>query len=71
LLESNVTVDSDSEDSEPEDLTAVDGGQLSKKTRKEVKALINKKFVFQNMNILMYADNYIFKTASKLHGEGI
>jgi hypothetical protein len=41
LLESNVTVDSDSEDSEPEDLTAVDGGQLSKKTRKEVKALIN------------------------------
>lgn len=71
MLESNVTVDSDSEDSEPEDLTAVDGGQLSKKTRKEVKALINKKFVFQNMNILMYADNYIFKTASKLHGEGI
>lgn len=41
MLESNVTPDSDSEDSEPEDLKAVDGGKMSKKTRKEVRALIN------------------------------
>jgi len=41
LLESNVTQDSDSEDSEPENLHEVDGGKLSKRTRKEVKALIN------------------------------
>ena len=37
----NLDKDSDSEDSEPEDLKAVDGGKMSKKTRKEVKALIN------------------------------
>lgn len=71
LLQSNVTIDSDSEDSEPEDLKAVDGGKLSKRTRKEVKALINQKFVFENMNILMYAENYIFKVASSPSGEGI
>jgi hypothetical protein len=41
LSESNVTQDSDSEDSEPENLHEVDGGKLSKRTRKEVKALIN------------------------------
>lgn len=41
LLEANVTQDSDDEDSEPEDLRAVDGGKMSKKTRKDVKALIN------------------------------
>jgi hypothetical protein len=41
LLESNVTPDSDSEDSEPENLKEVDGGKMSKKTRKEVRALIN------------------------------
>lgn len=71
LLQSNVTEDSDSEDSEPEDLRAVDGGKLSKKTRKEVRALINQKFVFENMNILMYAENYIFRVASAPHGEGV
>ena len=41
LLQSNVTPDSDSEDSEPENLHEVDGGKMSKKTRKEVRALIN------------------------------
>ena len=72
LLQSNVTLDSESEeDSEPEDLKAVDGGKLSKKTRKEVMALINQKYVFHNMNILMYAENYIFKQASLPAGEGI
>lgn len=71
LLESNVTLDSDSEDSEPEDLKAVDGGKLSKRTRKEVKALINKKYIFANMNILLYAENYVFKVASLPENEGI
>jgi len=41
LLESNVTPDSDSEDSEEEKLHEVDGGKMSKKTRKEVRVLIN------------------------------
>jgi len=41
ILESNVTIYSDSEDSEPEDLKAVDGGKFSNRTRKEIKALIN------------------------------
>jgi hypothetical protein len=59
-----VTVDSDSEDSEPEDLKAVDGGKLSKRSRKEIRALINQKYVFENMNILMYAENNIFQVAS-------
>lgn len=70
-MESNVTQDSDSEDSEPEKLNEVDGGKMSKKTRKEVRALINQKFVFPNMNILMYADNYIFTVAKLPHNEGI
>lgn len=64
ILQSNVTVDSDSEDSEPEDLKAVDGGKLSKRSRKEIRALINQKYVFENMNILMYAENNIFQVAS-------
>lgn len=34
-------------------------------------ALINQKYVFHNMNILMYAENYIFKKASLPAGEGI
>jgi len=71
LLESNVTQDSDTEDSEVEDLRAVDGGKMSKRSRKDVRALINQKFVFSNMNILMYAENYIFKVASAPHQEGI
>lgn len=64
ILQSNVTVDSDSEDSEPEDLKAVDGGKLSKRSRKEIRSLINQKYVFENMNILMYAENNIFQVAS-------
>jgi len=71
LLESNVTIYEDSEDSEEEDLRTVDGGKMSKRTRKEMKALINTKYVFDYMNILMYAENYIFKAASMPAGEGI
>lgn len=72
LLESNVTQDSsDSEESEPEDLRQVDGGKLSKHSLKAVNAVINAKYVFENMNILMYAENYIFKRASAPADEGL
>ena len=66
LLESNVTqADSDeSSSSSDEDLTAVDGGKLSKRTRKAVKAIVNQKYVFPAFNILLYAENYIFRQAS-------
>ena len=64
-----MTQDSDSEDSEPEDLAKVDGGKLSKASRKAVKAIINQKFVFPNMNITLYAENFIFKVASREAGE--
>lgn len=57
LLESNITIPSDSESSGEEDLTKVDGGKFSRKTRKELKKLINTKYVFCNFNILLYAEN--------------
>lgn len=43
---------------------------MSKSTRKEVNKLINTKYVFPNMNILLYAENYIFKVASGTIEEG-
>ena len=56
LLESNVTIpDSDDSSSEEENLAHVDGGKLSKRSRKTVMALINKRYVFPNFNILLYA----------------
>ena len=65
LLESNVTVpDSDDDESEEENLAQVDGGKLSRRTRKQVMALINQKYVFPNFNILHYAENHIFRLAS-------
>lgn len=66
LLESNVTkLDSDDSDlSSEEDLTAVDGGKLSKRSRKAVEAIVNQKYVFPAFNILLYAENYIFPQAS-------
>lgn len=65
MLESNVTLPSESDlSSEEEDLTKVDGGKLSKKTRKELMKMINAKYVFPNFNILLYAENYIFQVAS-------
>lgn len=56
--------DEDSSESEEENLAHVDGGKLSQSTRKEIKALINTKYVFKNFNVLMYAENYIFPQAS-------
>ena len=69
LLESNVTVpDSDDDESEEENLAQVDGGKLSRRTRKQVMALINQKYVFPNFNILHYAENHIFRlTSSESH----
>jgi len=45
-------------------LALVDGGKMSRRTRKAVLALINEKYVFKNFNILIYAENYIFPLAS-------
>jgi len=66
LLESNVTSpDSDeSEESEEENLALVDGGKLSKRSRKAVKAIIDQKYIFPAFNILIYAENFIFPFAS-------
>lgn len=65
LLESNVTLpDSSDEESTEEDLSQVDGGKMSRRTRKEVLELVNTKYVFPNFNILIYAENYIFPLAS-------
>ena len=67
LLESNVTLpDSDDSSSEEEDLAKVDGGKMSKRSRKAVEAVINQKYVFPAFNILLYAENYIFPQASAL-----
>ena len=66
LLESNVTQqdsdesDEDAETSEEEDLTQVDGGKLSKRTRTKVQAIVNEKYIFPSFNILIFAENYIF-----------
>ena len=38
---------------------------MSKRTRKEVLALVNQRYVFANFNVLMYAENWIFPQASK------
>ena len=65
LLESNVTdPGSDASSSEEEDLSKVDGGKLSKRSRKAVKAIIDQKYIFPAFNILIYAENYLFPAAS-------
>ena len=57
--------DEESEQSSVEEnLAQVDGGKLSRRTRKEVMALVNQKYVFPNFNILQYAENHIFPLAS-------
>ncbi len=64
-MESNVTLPNESDlSSDEEDLSKVDGGKLSKRTRKELMKMINTKYVFPNFNILLYAENYIFPVAS-------
>lgn len=69
LLESNVTAPdsdetSDEVESEEENLAHVDGGKMSKRSRKAVEALANEKYTFPAFNILIYAENYIYPQAS-------
>ena len=72
LLESNVTMpDSSDDEEEEEQLHLLDQRklqnktrQLRRKTRKEIEALINEKYVFSNFNILIYAENHIYPAAS-------
>ena len=67
LLESNVTdPGSDESSGEEENLAQVDGGKLSKRSRKTVKAIIDQKYIFPAFNILIYAENYIFPAASQI-----
>lgn len=42
----------------------VDGGKMNKKTEKEVLSMVNLKFHFPNFNILLFAQEYLFKYAS-------
>ena len=53
--------DDSGESSEEENLALVDGGKLSKRTRKAVDAVINEKYIFPSFNILIYAENYLFQ----------
>ena len=55
----------DSSSSEEENLALVDGGKLSKRSRKAVKAIIDEKYIFPAFNILIYAENYLFPAASQ------
>ena len=71
LLESNVTLpDSSDEESSEEDLSKVDGGKMSKRTRKEVEQMINQKYIFPSFNILIYAENFLFPRASAPETDG-
>lgn len=54
----------DSSESEEENLALVDGGKMSKRSRKAVKAIVNQKYIFPAFNILIYAENYIYPQAS-------
>ena len=45
-------------------MALVDGGKLSKRTRKAIDVIINEKYIFPAFNILIFAENYIFPTAS-------
>ena len=67
LLESNVTEPgSDESESEEENLALVDGGKMSKRSRKAVKAIMDERYIFPAFNILIYAENFIFPSASAL-----
>lgn len=70
ILENNKTMPAPSS-SDEEELAkqehyhrTVDGGKMHPRTVKEVKEMINQKYVFSGFNILIYAQNYILKQAS-------
>ena len=58
--------DETDEESEEENLALVDGGKMSRQSRKNVKAIVDQKYIFPAFNILIYAENYIFPAASQL-----
>ena len=70
LLENNKTIrDCSSEDEE--ELAKqehyhrhVDGGKLPPKTVREIKAMLDVKYVFPAFNILIFAQNYVLKMAA-------
>jgi len=72
ILDNNVVEDSESEDDandsalnpQQPDGTWLDGGKLHPRTQKEVSKLVSRKFYFPGFNILLYAENTIFKIAS-------
>ncbi|CDW79764.1 ribosomal rna processing protein 1 homolog b-like [Stylonychia lemnae] len=72
LLENNVTVQETSDSEEEEEITNydpklgkyIDGGKLNPKTQREIQKMIDQKFVFPSFNILLYAQDQIFKFAS-------
>ena len=47
-----------------EDKKQVDGGKLTPRTQKEVLQIVNSKYNFPFFNILLYAQEHIFKYAS-------
>ena len=42
----------------------VDGGKLHPRTKAEIQAMLDQKYVFSGFNILIYAQNYVLKMAS-------
>lgn len=69
LLENNITPSIPESDDEEQQQNGKefqwgDGGKMSKKTEKEVMKLINQKYQFPGFNILLYAEEQIFKYAS-------
>ena len=72
ILDNNVVEDSESEDDandsalnpQQPDGTWLDGGKLHPRTQKEVNKLVSRKFYFPGFNILLFAENTIFKIAS-------
>ena len=74
LLENNVTTEKEeSEESEEEEINYdpkkgkwVDGGKMNPKVQKEIRKMLDFRFVFPNFNILLYCSEQIFKMASDL-----
>jgi len=68
-LENNKTIKDTSSEDEEEFAKRehyhrhVDGGKLPPKTVREIKAMLDVKYVFPAFNILIYAQNYILKMA--------
>lgn len=69
ILENNVTTEEHSEDEDNQtngngEPKWRDGGKLPLKTEKEIMKMINQQYQFPNFNILLYAQECLFKYAS-------